>query len=133
MHDFTTSSLKDRQSMEQTSTPRLDCKQAELPGSKGRSAAPSPSGGSHSLVEYPGDQDRVNKLLNFIHDVDDGAECTFSKFHHHTKLGGVADMPEESAVIQRDLNRTEKWAEKFQGKCQDQHQWRNNPRPLYRP
>lgn len=64
--------------------------------------------------------------------MDDRAECTFSKFHQHTKLGGVADTPGESAVIQRDLNRKEKWAEKSKAKCQDQHPRRNNPRPPYR-
>jgi len=40
----------------------------------------------------------------FITDLDDGAECTLSKFVGDTKMGRVADMPEGHAAIQRDLN-----------------------------
>ncbi|KAK4823941.1 hypothetical protein QYF61_008327 [Mycteria americana] len=36
----------------------------------------------------------------FINEMDDRAECTFSKFANDTKLGGVADMPEGHAAIQ---------------------------------
>ncbi|GAB0178304.1 mitochondrial enolase superfamily member 1 [Grus japonensis] len=48
----------------------------------------------------------------FNNDLDDGTECTFSKFAHDTKLGGMADTPEGRAAIQRDLNRMEKWADR---------------------
>ncbi|KAK4825859.1 LOW QUALITY PROTEIN: hypothetical protein QYF61_003133, partial [Mycteria americana] len=49
----------------------------------------------------------------FINDVDDG-----SQFADDTKLGGVADTPDGHAVIWRDLNRLEKWADRNLTKIQ---------------
>jgi len=51
-------------------------------------------------------------LFNVINDLDDGAECTLSKSADDTKMGGVAGMPEGCAVIWRNLNRLEKFADR---------------------
>ncbi|KAK4823583.1 hypothetical protein QYF61_003769 [Mycteria americana] len=45
-------------------------------------------------------------------DLDDGTECTSSKFADHTKLGGVADIPCDCAAIQKDLERLKKWVDR---------------------
>lgn len=51
-----------------------------------------------------------------------GAECNLTKFADDTRLGGMADMPDDCAGILMDLDRLKNWAEwnlmKFnQGKC----------------
>ncbi|GAB0183604.1 cAMP-dependent protein kinase inhibitor alpha [Grus japonensis] len=42
--------------------------------------------------------------------MDSGIECTISKFANNTKPCGVVNMLEGRDVIQRDLDRFEKWA-----------------------
>ena len=72
----------------------------------------------------------------FINDLDDRAECTLSMFAGDIKLGGVADIPEGRAAIQRDLDELEKWADrnlmKFnKQKCKALHLGRNTTRHQY--
>ncbi|PKU30795.1 rna-directed dna polymerase from mobile element jockey-like [Limosa lapponica baueri] len=81
-----------------------------------------------------GGVDRSGPILFniFINDLDDGAECTLSKFADDAKLGGVADTPEGHAVIQRNLDRLEKWSDRnlmqfTKGKYQFLHLGKNNP------
>ncbi|KAK4826732.1 hypothetical protein QYF61_010985 [Mycteria americana] len=70
----------------------------------------------------------------FINDLDDGAECTLSKFAGGTTLRGVADTLEGHAAIQRDLDMLEKLAArnlmKF-NKVKCEVLGRNNPTHQY--
>ena len=45
----------------------------------------------------------------FINDLDDAVEGILIKFADDTKLGGVANTPEERTTIQSDLGRLERW------------------------
>ncbi|CAM5086041.1 unnamed protein product [Natator depressus] len=73
----------------------------------------------------------------FINDLEDGVDCTLSKFANDTKLGEVVDMLEGRDRIQRDLDKLEDWVKRYlmrfsKDKCRVLHLGRKNPMHCYR-
>ena len=73
----------------------------------------------------------------FINDLEEGTEGWVSKFANDTKIGGVVDEVEGCYRLQRDIDRLQNWAEKWQmefnpEKCEVIHFGRMNMNAEYR-